>query len=105
MRLRPLLRPLPIRRTPHRHHRLPIRLNHALAHTPPPAPAPLRILFAGSDDFSSVSLRALHCEHVANPALIASIDVLCREDGRTGRKRDILREGFSAPNPSSATAG
>ncbi|KAF8248302.1 hypothetical protein K440DRAFT_626100 [Wilcoxina mikolae CBS 423.85] len=61
--------------------------------------APLRILFAGSDDFSIVSLNALHREHVNRPSLIASIDVLCREDGRTGRKRDILKEG--SPNKSS----
>lgn len=54
---------------------------------------PLRILFAGSDNFSSTSLSALHRAHVSDPSLIASIDVLCREDGRTGRKRDILKEG------------
>jgi len=57
---------------------------------------PLRILFAGSDNFSSTSLSALHRAHVSDPSLIASIDVLCREDGRTGRKRDILKEGTYA---------
>lgn len=63
-----------------------------------PSPERLRILFAGSDDFSSVSLTALHREHVANPSLIRSIDVLSREDGRTGRKRNILKEG-ALPRP------
>ncbi|KAI5813387.1 formyl transferase [Pyronema omphalodes] len=53
---------------------------------------PLRILFAGSDEFSAVSLRALHKEQQENPELIASLDVLCREDGKTGRKRNILKE-------------
>lgn len=60
---------------------------------------PLRILFAGSNDFSAVSLNALYREHVNRPSLIASIDVLCREDGRTGRKRDILKEGTLSTPP------
>jgi methionyl-tRNA formyltransferase len=60
---------------------------------------PLRILFAGSDNFSAESLKALHREAVDNPTLISSIDVLCREDGRTGRKRDVLKEGRLPPPP------
>lgn len=76
-----------------------IRLSSSSASKTPPTR--LRILFAGSDDFSGVSLAALHREHVANPSLITSIDVLCREDGRTGRKRDVLKEGALTPRPPS----
>ncbi|CAF9941243.1 MAG: Methionyl-tRNA formyltransferase [Alectoria fallacina] len=39
---------------------------------------PLRILFCGSDEFSSTSLRALYKEHERDKALIESIDVVCR---------------------------
>lgn len=46
---------------------------------------PLRILFCGSDEFSCHSLRALHAEHVRNPSLIASIDVVARPGKPTGR--------------------
>ncbi|EOO00337.1 putative methionyl-trna formyltransferase protein [Phaeoacremonium minimum UCRPA7] len=46
---------------------------------------PLRILFCGSDDFSCHSLRSLHAEHVRNPSLISSIDVVARPGKPTGR--------------------
>ncbi|KAK8053734.1 Formyltransferase [Apiospora saccharicola] len=46
---------------------------------------PLRILFCGSDEFSSASLRALHEEKERNPGLIDSIDVVVRPGKRVGR--------------------
>jgi DNA-binding LacI/PurR family transcriptional regulator len=54
---------------------------------------PLRILFCGSDDFSSSSLRALRDEQIQNPDLIASIDVLCRPGKLSGRSLKTIREG------------
>ncbi|KAE9378043.1 Formyltransferase [Stipitochalara longipes BDJ] len=53
---------------------------------------PLRILFCGSDDFSSASLRALHAECERNPQLIKSIDVLCRPGKPSGRSLKKIRE-------------
>ncbi|KAN0108393.1 Formyltransferase [Hyaloscypha variabilis] len=53
---------------------------------------PLRILFCGSDDFSSASLRALHAECERNPQLIKSIDVLCRPAKPSGRSLKKVRE-------------
>lgn len=55
---------------------------------------PLRILFCGSDDFSSASLRALHAERERNPQLIESIDVLCRPGKPSGRSLKNIREGI-----------
>ncbi|KAI1649238.1 Formyltransferase [Daldinia loculata] len=52
---------------------------------------PLRILFCGSDEFSCASLEALHQEHVRNPALIQSIDVVVRPGKRTGRGNKIIQ--------------
>lgn len=46
---------------------------------------PLRILFCGSDDFSSANLRALREEQLRNPGLIESIDVVVRPGKRVGR--------------------
>lgn len=46
---------------------------------------PLRILFCGSDEFSTASLRALHEEKERNPDLIESIDVVVRPGKRVGR--------------------
>ncbi|KAI1438473.1 Formyltransferase [Xylaria sp. CBS 124048] len=46
---------------------------------------PLHILFCGSDEFSCASLEALHREHVTNPDLIRSIDVVLRPGKPTGR--------------------
>ncbi|ETS74625.1 hypothetical protein PFICI_13109 [Pestalotiopsis fici W106-1] len=46
---------------------------------------PLRILFCGSDEFSSANLRALHEEQLRNPGLIESIDVVVRPGKRVGR--------------------
>lgn len=48
---------------------------------------PLRILFCGSDEFSCASLRELHNEHVQNPTLIQSIDVVVRP--AKGRGEDL----------------
>ncbi|KAL2019710.1 hypothetical protein VTK56DRAFT_9247 [Thermocarpiscus australiensis] len=53
---------------------------------------PLRILFCGSDEFSCVSLRALHEEHKRNADLIRSIDVVVRPSKPTGRGLKVLRE-------------
>ncbi|CAG8960148.1 hypothetical protein HYFRA_00010627 [Hymenoscyphus fraxineus] len=52
---------------------------------------PLRILFCGSDEFSCASLSALHEEHLRNPGLIASIDVLHQTPKRAGRGLSSLR--------------
>ena len=54
---------------------------------------PLRILFCGSDEFSSASLRALHNERQKDPALIASIDVVCRPGKPVGRGLRTIRKG------------
>lgn len=54
---------------------------------------PLRILYCGSDDFSSTALRALHAEQQRDPGSIASIDVMCRPGKRTGRSLKKIREG------------
>ncbi|KAI0974182.1 formyl transferase [Xylaria arbuscula] len=53
---------------------------------------PLHILFCGSDEFSCASLEALHAEHVRNPDLIRSIDVVVRPGKRTGRGYKIVRD-------------
>lgn len=53
---------------------------------------PLRILFCGSDEFSSASLTALAREHTRNPSLIRSIDVVVRPPKPTGRGYRVLRE-------------
>lgn len=55
---------------------------------------PLRILFAGSDEFSCTSLRAIHAEHLRNPELIASIDVLHQPPKKAGRGQSQLRFGI-----------
>ncbi len=54
---------------------------------------PLRILFCGSDGFSSEALMALCAEKGRNPHLIKSIDVLCRPGKRAGRSMKTVREG------------
>lgn len=46
---------------------------------------PLRILFCGSDNFSTASLSALHDLHLSSPDLIESIDVLVRPGKPSGR--------------------
>ncbi|KAI0521759.1 Formyltransferase [Xylaria bambusicola] len=55
----------------------------------PPVPKepsdPLHILFCGSDEFSCSSLKALYHEHIENPDLIQSIEVVVRPGKRTGR--------------------
>ncbi|KXT04203.1 hypothetical protein AC578_122 [Pseudocercospora eumusae] len=53
---------------------------------------PLRILFCGADDFSSHALRALHELKEQKPETVASIDVVCRPDKRTGRGLKHIRE-------------
>ncbi|KAI0431726.1 formyl transferase [Xylaria sp. FL1042] len=52
---------------------------------------PLHILFCGSDYFSCASLQALYDEHVRNPDLIRSIDVVVRPGKRTGRGYYTIR--------------
>ncbi|KAK6218260.1 hypothetical protein LQW54_002787 [Pestalotiopsis sp. IQ-011] len=52
---------------------------------------PLRILFCGSDDFSSANLRALREEQLRNPGLIESIDVVVRPGKRVGRGNKKLQ--------------
>ncbi|KAK8084796.1 methionyl-tRNA formyltransferase [Apiospora hydei] len=51
----------------------------------------LRILFCGSDEFSSASLRALHEEKERNPGLIESIDVVVRPGKRVGRGLKLMQ--------------
>ncbi|KAG0645833.1 Methionyl-tRNA [Hyphodiscus hymeniophilus] len=53
---------------------------------------PLRILFCGSDEFSSASLRAVYDEQRRDPNLIASIDVMCRPGKPSGRSLKTIRE-------------
>ena len=54
---------------------------------------PLRILFCGSDAFSVASLKALNRICQERPQVIESIDVLCKEDQRTGRGLENINEG------------
>lgn len=56
---------------------------------------PLRVLFCGADHFSIASLRGLYKEHLANPELIRSIDVVCKRGKRYGRRLKQTREGWS----------
>lgn len=46
---------------------------------------PLRILFCGSDAFSTPSLRALHSLQTSHPSLVESVDVLVRPGKPVGR--------------------
>ena len=55
---------------------------------------PLRILFCGSDEFSSTSLRALYKEHERDKALIESINVVCRPAKPVNRGLRDIREGI-----------
>ncbi|KAI1085317.1 formyl transferase [Whalleya microplaca] len=52
---------------------------------------PLHILFCGSDEFSCAALSALHGEHVRNPELVRSIDVVVRPGKPTGRGMKTIR--------------
>lgn len=56
---------------------------------------PLRVLFCGADHFSIASLQGLYKEHLANPELIRSIDVVCKRGKRYGRGLKQTREGWS----------
>ncbi|KAI0551668.1 formyl transferase [Xylaria curta] len=60
--------------------------------TPRKISDPLHILFCGSDEFSCASLKVLHGEHVQNPDLIRSIDVVVRPGKRTGRGYKVVRD-------------
>ncbi|XXH03472.1 hypothetical protein Hte_009877 [Hypoxylon texense] len=51
---------------------------------------PLRVLFCGSDEFSCAALEALHREHVRDPGLVRSIDVVARPGKRTGRGYKVI---------------
>ncbi|CRK23082.1 hypothetical protein BN1723_012892 [Verticillium longisporum] len=53
---------------------------------------PLRILFCGSDEFSIAALRALHHEHLRDPSLIESLDVVIRPGKPTGRGLKTVRQ-------------
>ena len=72
--------------------------------TIPKTSKPLRILFCGSDAFSSASLRALHNEQKRDSTLIASIDVLCRPGKPSGRSLKKIREGIKLENVSLSLA-
>ncbi|KAF2399283.1 Formyltransferase [Trichodelitschia bisporula] len=52
---------------------------------------PLRILFCGSDEFSTPSLLALHKEHQINPGLVEHLEVACRPPKRVGTGLKTLR--------------
>ncbi|KAI0012263.1 Formyltransferase [Xylariaceae sp. FL0662B] len=52
---------------------------------------PLHVLFCGSDEFSCAALSALHREHVRNPELVRSIDVVVRPGKPTGRGMKTIR--------------
>lgn len=52
----------------------------------------LRILFCGSDEFSSASLRALYELHRRKPSLVRSIDVMVRPGKPSGRSMKTIRE-------------
>lgn len=73
--------------------RVPRRL-FSLGATPNVPRPPLKILFFGSDHFSATSLKALYALHQRRRDIIASIDVLCREDKLSGRGRRTLKEGM-----------
>ncbi|KAI0110878.1 Formyltransferase [Nemania sp. FL0031] len=60
--------------------------------TPEKRSDPLHILFCGTDEFSCASLKALHHEHVRNPDLIRSIDVVVRPGKRVGRGRKVVKD-------------
>ncbi|KAI8098512.1 formyl transferase [Halteromyces radiatus] len=51
---------------------------------------PLRILFFGTDDFASTHLKALIKEKNHKNSCIASLDLVCPPDSRTGRKLNTL---------------
>jgi hypothetical protein len=53
----------------------------------------LRILFCGSDEFSSASLRALHDLQHRKPGLVKSIDVMIRPGKPSGRSLKTIRDG------------
>jgi hypothetical protein len=55
---------------------------------------PLRILLCGSDEFSVASLEGLNRIHQERPKVIKSIDVLCKEDQRTGRGLENISQGM-----------
>ena len=57
---------------------------------------PLRILFCGSDAFSIASLRAVYNEHLKDPGLVKSIDVVYRPAKRFGRGLKNVRDGTIA---------
>ncbi|KAI0395466.1 formyl transferase [Xylariaceae sp. FL0594] len=71
-------------------------LPHHLHHRPHASAAktsdPLHILFCGSDEFSCAVLETLHREHVENPALVRSINVVLRPGKPMGRGYKSIRE-------------
>jgi len=77
-------------------------LPHHLHHWPLPTTSrtsePLHILFCGSDELSCASLEALHQEHIENPDLIRSINVVLRPGKPTGRGYKSIRDRESQSN-------
>lgn len=57
---------------------------------------PLRILFCGSDEFSTASLKRLHAEHEQDKGFIESIDVVCKIGKPSGRGMKNVKEGTRA---------
>jgi hypothetical protein len=55
---------------------------------------PLRILFCGSDEFSTASLNSLVDIYKRDKSLIESINVLCRPDKRVGAGLKKINEGL-----------
>ncbi|KAL2421792.1 hypothetical protein ABEF95_007244 [Exophiala dermatitidis] len=58
---------------------------------------PLRILFCGSDAFSTASLKALYDYSQSPESNILSIDVVTKTDKRTGRGLKLLKPPFIKP--------
>ncbi|KAI9889946.1 MAG: Methionyl-tRNA formyltransferase [Vezdaea aestivalis] len=52
---------------------------------------PLRILFCGSDSFSTSSLEALNAIHSSKPSIVESVEVLCRPAKHVGRGLKRIR--------------
>lgn len=52
---------------------------------------PLRILFCGTDDISTESLRALHEEWKVNRDLVEAIEVVCMPPKPSGRGLKTLK--------------
>lgn len=65
---------------------------------------PLRILYCGSDSFSSTSLQALYQESQRPSSNIASIDVVCRDGKPFGRGLKSIRHRTSSTTRTRSSA-